>query len=729
MKNSAYEYKLKKKYPWAYEDIKDWRSLGTITADVEKNLKEIFFDDDYVIGVHRTAMDGSANSIYNDGLKLTGDLSSGVVNKNIDLENNIEFIKNESDFNYEFFKRQVRTASMYKTFNKKGHAMIVKIPKSDIGNFDKILTHNGTNYVLKPDYVVGDVFVDDLNIISGKFKTNVNSDNINLKNVTVFENAKQILKNNEGKFSFARKKNTDIDISTIDVDDFAKKYDELTGKISSLQFKNDRSSKNQLKKLLIEKENSDKILVKLEEIFKNYVDPDHGFQCFDMTTSQHWRLGGLQHVINLNKKGYMSADVGRYFSSIFDDGEYEIRVHKGHSMNKDNIFCDGLFNNGKKMGAMNNGIPQLDDTTVKCENIFDFVEKAKHVGSFSEGGQPTDGLFVLKIPKGLSDADVMIRNSDGRYIIDPKYIMGYMESKNGVVGDVEFNWNSLDLKKLDSFFKGLDNNKYDYYGVDQHVLESGPQSEMFRIEDKLIDSGFHPHDAANITMNLDSTGACSYAATCNALITLFKNHDDLFQTHFGYSLYKNIDGKTQLNSAELLTDLYVFANSVENGGSLFENKKIISTINNGRLDTEKQLCMIKTLGGVQDSILTKFLESKGINKNFKTETIAYYLDRKISSQIEEVEAIRSVIAKKLSEGEAISMCVYKTKMGEMRFVSEDNSIIYSTNDFEVDNSGHAVFVTGLSDDGIIVSSWGERFTIPNRDFLDGFFRIDSSKIV
>lgn len=162
--------KLKQKFKGNYDLVKDWRSLGTIDIDVEKNLKEIFFDDDYVIGIHRTPMDTFSNSIYDDGLILTGDMSSGVVNNRISLDNNIEFINNETDFNYEFLLRQIRTASDYKTFDNTGHAMIVKIPKADIDNFDKILKHNGTDYVLKPDYIVGDIYVDDLNIKSGRFK-------------------------------------------------------------------------------------------------------------------------------------------------------------------------------------------------------------------------------------------------------------------------------------------------------------------------------------------------------------------------------------------------------------------------------------------------------------------------------------------------------------------------------------------------------------------------------
>lgn len=159
--------------------IKEWRSYGTVDADVDKNLKEIFFDDDYVIGIHRTPDGINNDAIYNEGLLLTGHGSSGVANSGINLGQNIEFFDNKTDFDYEKLLRAIRTASEYKSFSNKGNAMIVRIPKSDIDNFDKILTHKGTNYVLKPDYVIGDVSVDDLNIKSGRFKTSIG--NVDLK--------------------------------------------------------------------------------------------------------------------------------------------------------------------------------------------------------------------------------------------------------------------------------------------------------------------------------------------------------------------------------------------------------------------------------------------------------------------------------------------------------------------------------------------------------------------
>lgn len=313
--------RLKQKFKGNYDLVKDWRSLGTIDIDVEKNLKEIFFDDDYVIGIHRTPMDTFSNSIYDDGLILTGDMSSGVLNSrtNLDLENNIEFVSNKTDFDYEFLLREIRTASIYKSFDNTGHAMIVKIPKADIDNFDKILKHNGTDYVLKPDYIVGDVHVDDLNIKSGRFKTNPSSDlvknikNSDVSNITLFDRVKQILKNNEGSISFVKKKKTEIDISTIDIDEFAKKYGELDGDIEAFNIvlnSDNRTVKSFLSKMTIE----DRIAVKkrvVDDLYRKAKEKAQGiyndfFKNFREHTVEHTNAVA-DYAVELGKQADLSG--------------------------------------------------------------------------------------------------------------------------------------------------------------------------------------------------------------------------------------------------------------------------------------------------------------------------------------------------------------------------------------------------------------------------------------
>lgn len=115
-------------------------------------LEELFSDDDYIIGVHR-AGNGNAQSILDNGLYLTGHSSSGGFTSSVDLKNNITFHDD-----YFGFVKALSEGSSYKTGGVGfGDAVIVKIPKSDIKNFDKILDFSNTTPVLKSDYLVGSI--------------------------------------------------------------------------------------------------------------------------------------------------------------------------------------------------------------------------------------------------------------------------------------------------------------------------------------------------------------------------------------------------------------------------------------------------------------------------------------------------------------------------------------------------------------------------------------------
>ena len=118
-------------------------------------LEKIFFDDDYVIGVHRTGAEGNAVEILKNGLNLTGHTLSGGAGDTggIDLKKNITFHTEYIDF-----IKALSEGATYKTYGLGyGDAIIVKIPKADIKNFDKIVDFSDVTPVLKPEYLVGSV--------------------------------------------------------------------------------------------------------------------------------------------------------------------------------------------------------------------------------------------------------------------------------------------------------------------------------------------------------------------------------------------------------------------------------------------------------------------------------------------------------------------------------------------------------------------------------------------
>ncbi len=225
------------------------------------------------------------------------------------------------------------------------------------------------------------------------------------------------------------------------INNFAEVYDEINTTINELKKINEKTfmQKRRLSKLLNQKQQMDAILPQmLEEMKKN--NSANGFQVLDDNQIKYPRIGGLKYLVKINSRGYMSESFGNYFKQLFDSGKYDIHIHKGHSMNKDSILNNGLHVNGVNMMG---GHINLDNTTKKCNSLFDFVSKLKNVDIYSEGFKPTDGVYIVAIPKGLDESSILIKDNMNGLSIDPKYILGFVLSIKGVVGELETRTDNL----------------------------------------------------------------------------------------------------------------------------------------------------------------------------------------------------------------------------------------------------------------------------------------------
>lgn len=148
----------------------DWFGGNKIDKNVGEKIYEEFMDSDYTLGLHRTSNISAANSIYNEGLKLTGHLSSGakVDFNNLDnLDLNISFVNSQNNVGFAQFLYSMQSASSYKNYkgDNTGYAMLVKIPKS--ANIKDIIYYDNNGVpVLKPEYVVGKVEVNGRDILN-----------------------------------------------------------------------------------------------------------------------------------------------------------------------------------------------------------------------------------------------------------------------------------------------------------------------------------------------------------------------------------------------------------------------------------------------------------------------------------------------------------------------------------------------------------------------------------
>lgn len=293
--------------------------------------------------------------------------------------------------------------------------------------------------------------------------------------------------------------------------------------------------------------------------------------------------------------------------------------------------------------------------------------------------------------------------------------------------------NSIDVttNTIDDI-KGFKNN----YWTDQAVLHKIKQNidseEYKEMKQFLIDRGLSKKETLQFMDNLNDKGACSYASVVNEMINNFKNDTDVFEKAFGYPLFKE---NGQVNDAKLLSDLYMYANSDINGGKLFkyENGNYSYILQ----DAEKQQYMSKHWLGKEDKLIDKFLKSKSDDFTYKSELLARRTDGRYDSSsgrdiwkwnfdpatgdkglkgnfdfqtgekiLYNTDIIKSRIEEALSSNKNVSLGVYGSK--ELNYIT-----VYELNgNFkQVIKDGHSMFVTGISNDGIIVSSWGKKCLI------------------
>lgn len=130
-------------------------------------LMDLFTDDNLRVGIHRTGGAVSGEQIEQQGLFLTGHMSSGVFEKDSNeslgstLEKNISFYDHMSNSPGRAI-RDICTGGNYKNYYNKENVdiVLVGIPKDVFNNNDKsIISQNGYQSILNPDYVIGHVTV------------------------------------------------------------------------------------------------------------------------------------------------------------------------------------------------------------------------------------------------------------------------------------------------------------------------------------------------------------------------------------------------------------------------------------------------------------------------------------------------------------------------------------------------------------------------------------------
>ncbi len=223
------------------------------------------------------------------------------------------------------------------------------------------------------------------------------------------------------------------------------------------------------------------------------------------------------------------------------------------------------------------------------------------------------------------------------------------------------------------------------YGGNQGHLEQVYYWDMFKCWDVLADlRKYYPNmsifTAFKYVSRLNHVG-CGYVALANTLFAKFEGREDEFERIFGFPMYKDGD----LNYDRLILDIYA---STDIWGI------------NDRSDGWPS----GTTDSMRSEIITRYMEERGVtvttkaNVNITPDNVRYYL--------EDHDGI-----------------ILGFRYGNL--YNEDGSVA------QYINGGHAIMVTGVTEDGrYIVSSWGKKYYIPaseinfTGDGADSFMTFD-----
>ena len=255
--------------------------------------------------------------------------------------------------------------------------------------------------------------------------------------------------------------------------------------------------------------------------------------------------------------------------------------------------------------------------------------------------------------------------------------------------------------------------------------------EYFDVKNYLINNyKFSKDDASVAILAIDSNvGACTYASFANEIFASFIGKEAAFENAFGFPMYITVNGVRRFNASQLMADIYVSINSSKYGGRLFNVDAFGNyTINPYVISAQKDLSGRKKIDANFQNYLSgrdasrvklcsKYLESKGV----KYESVNYKYYSGLGSNAT-LAKFKLDIAKGIRDGKHYSISIHGSKDGFIRLIDPltGNARVFKG------NGGHSMYITGMTNGGFVVSSWGKQYVIPFTDLINGNFNLNSS---
>ena len=233
--------------------------------------------------------------------------------------------------------------------------------------------------------------------------------------------------------------------------------------------------------------------------------------------------------------------------------------------------------------------------------------------------------------------------------------------------------------------------------------------EYIRQKNILMKKGLSEKDSIKIldSMNNEEFGIanCTYASTANAIFSQFDGKENEFKKIFGFDMYVEIDGVKRLNGNELILDMYIFMNSNLNKNKYYPGK-LLNIGSDGNIVLND--INVARVRANSNSILSEYFNSKGLKHELDQICLGFSGIKIDKNNIEKELHIN------LSGDKSYKLdlrCEKNNDFGEntvpIKFYDLSGNLLLN-----MDNSGHSVFITGISNKGVECSSWGKKCYIP-----------------
>lgn len=415
-----------------------------------------------------------------------------------------------------------------------------------------------------------------------------------------------------------------------------------------------------------------------------------------------------------------------------------IHVEPDKFLNAENKI-KSIKNNGYKEKVLNypsdfEYSSDAESCALSINNLFLSIEKLSENIAKSKNAlmsisiEFADYVMTHQFNNGLASDSIIISIEDEDLIIN--YLKTILGVNDYVLG--EDNIKSL----FDLYFTNNDDNfAYEGYGVDQGTLnllffcrnnEDDQEKRDYLIAKYMQKYNMSYEDVYKFLTNIDfNDGVCTYARFCNEVYTSYIGKEEQFKQDFGFDMYR-IDkyGNKVLNSEEFLADVYLYMNLDTNGGILYSdvNGSIKVNYDDGSTEEHSQVYLGGQKFGIahnNEQMIDNYLKSHNENLSYNSKTILTKDGKKLKQKIKEGQV----------HNKKYTLEYFDNPNKENEIIMYDSNG-YATSIDQFNGGGHSVYITDVNDEGLVVSSWGKRYTIEWKDLENSktYFGITESEI-